>query len=260
MISILFFSAASFFAAFLLGSIPWGVVISRVFYKKDIRDYGSGNIGTTNAYRTMGMVGGTAVFVLDFMKGMLSGWLALVFAVMASVNLSELATTMFVESAQPLSVFGYEVIDNDTLYIVTTHAIGLVMSLGLLGCMCGHIFSPWLNFKGGKGIAVAAGCMYYIVGLQGLLVIVGIFALLTITTRYVSVGSISAAIAAPIVAFVVTQGEPCYVFVFILSAALTIWAHRGNIARLRAGNENRIGARKAAVTAGYSGVDVYEED
>jgi glycerol-3-phosphate acyltransferase PlsY len=64
-------------AAFLLGSVPWGLVISKVFYGKDLREEGSGNIGTTNAIRSMGKVGGYAVFVLDFGKGLLSGFIAL---------------------------------------------------------------------------------------------------------------------------------------------------------------------------------------
>ena len=62
-----------FVISFLLGSIPWGVIISKVFYHTDIREHGSGNIGTTNAMRTMGKVGGSAVFVLDFGKGIASG-------------------------------------------------------------------------------------------------------------------------------------------------------------------------------------------
>ena len=69
-------AAALFVAAFLLGSVPWGLIISKVFYHTDLREHGSGNIGTTNAIRTMGKVGGYAVFVLDFGKGLLSGVLA----------------------------------------------------------------------------------------------------------------------------------------------------------------------------------------
>ena len=65
--------------SFLLGSIPWGVIISRVFYHTDLREHGSGNIGTTNAIRTMGKVGGYAVFVLDFGKGIVAGLIAAVF-------------------------------------------------------------------------------------------------------------------------------------------------------------------------------------
>ena len=69
--------AGVFVAAFLLGSVPWGLVISKVFFHKDLREEGSGNIGTTNAIRSMGKVGGYAVFVLDFGKGVLSGFIGL---------------------------------------------------------------------------------------------------------------------------------------------------------------------------------------
>lgn len=76
MAAIIGWLALSFAVSFLLGSIPWGVIVSKLAYHKDIRDEGSGNIGTTNAFRAMGKVGGALVFVLDFGKGLLSGWLA----------------------------------------------------------------------------------------------------------------------------------------------------------------------------------------
>ena len=84
----------SFIVSFLLGSIPWGVIVSKLAFHKDIRDEGSGNIGTTNAFRAMGKVGGALVFVLDFGKGLLSGWLAaFVFApAIAAVPTSPLPT------------------------------------------------------------------------------------------------------------------------------------------------------------------------
>ena len=113
---------------FFLGSIPFGVIISRLFFKKDIRNEGSGNIGTTNAMRSLGKIGGGAVFILDFGKGLLSGFLGTVFAGMTA----------------PLS--GYE-------------AGQLVVALSFFGCVVGHIYSPWLKFHGGKGIAVAIGAL-----------------------------------------------------------------------------------------------------
>ena len=77
-----------FVISFLLGSIPWGVIISKVFYHTDIREHGSGNIGTTNAMRTMGKVGGSAVFVLDFGKGIVSGLIAAAAAAMFGGGMS----------------------------------------------------------------------------------------------------------------------------------------------------------------------------
>ena len=124
----------SFIVSFLLGSIPWGVIVSKLAFHKDIRDEGSGNIGTTNAIRTMGKVGGYAVFVLDFGKGLLSGVLAWAF------------------SMQFLPGGGLEpgaLVTYDTM-----------LAVAFLGCVWGHIFCPWLGFKGGKGIAVAVGCLF----------------------------------------------------------------------------------------------------
>ena len=124
-------AAGLFVAAFLLGSIPFGLIISKVFYHTDLREHGSGNIGTTNAIRTMGKVGGYAVFVLDFGKGLLSGVLAWAF------------------SMQFLPGGGLEpgaLVTYDTM-----------LAVAFLGCVWGHIFCPWLGFKGGKGIAVAVG-------------------------------------------------------------------------------------------------------
>ena len=126
-----------FVISFLLGSIPWGVIISKVFYHTDIREHGSGNIGTTNAMRTMGKVGGSAVFVLDFGKGIVSGLIAAAAAAMFGGGMS-----------------------------LSGHVIGYddFVTVAFLGCVWGHIFSPWLGFKGGKGIAVAVGCLFVTFG------------------------------------------------------------------------------------------------
>lgn len=128
---------------FLLGSVPWGLVISRLFYKKDLREVGSGNIGTTNAIRAMGKVGGYAVFVLDFGKGLLSGFIGLWVA--QAANLDATLT-------------------------------GVALALAFFACTYGHIFTPWLKFKGGKGIAVAVGCLFVTFGPIGALIELAVFA------------------------------------------------------------------------------------
>lgn len=205
-----------FIVAFLLGSIPWGVVISKVFFHKDIRRFGSGNIGTTNAMRTMGKAGGIAVFLLDFGKGLLSGYLGFV------------AANAF-GSADPL-----------------LHSLPLAVAF--LGCIWGHIFSPWLKFKGGKGIAVAVGALFFLYGPIGTLIEIAIFAILTIVTRYVSVGSLAAAVVCPFMAVYIYFGNWPVVLICTVAAATVIWAHRGNISRLRKGEENRIGSKKEVVS------------
>lgn len=198
---------------FLLGSIPFGVIISRVFYKKDIRQEGSGNIGTTNAMRSLGKVGGASVFLLDFGKGLLSGCIGSVFAVMA-------AQTSGVAAGQ------------------------FLLSLAFLGCVVGHIYSPWLKFHGGKGIAVAVGALFLVLGVWPTLLELALFAVLVIVTRYVSVGSIAAAVLCPFLSLYLFWGNIPAISAMSIAALLVIFAHRENIKRLLNHNENRIGAKK----------------
>ena len=203
-----------FAVTFLLGSIPWGVIVSKTIYHTDIREHGSGNIGTTNAMRTMGKAGGAAVFLLDFSKGLASGAIAWGCAHMAPPDAA----------------------------ILTPALLGAVAAWG---CVYGHIFSPWLSFKGGKGIAVAIGALFGTFGWIGACIeLFAVFALLVILTRYVSVGSIAAAVACPFVAAVLFWGDWPAIAVYALVGATVVWAHRSNIARLASGTESRIGSKK----------------
>ncbi len=203
---------AVFVATFLLGSIPWGLIISKVFFHTDIREHGSGNIGTTNAMRTMGKKGGAAVFLLDFGKGIASGFVGLAAS-------GALSSGMI--SAEAL------------LGIATT------------GATLGHIFSPWLGFKGGKGIAVAIGALFVCWGPAAACIeLFAIFAVLVLLTRYVSVGSIMSAALCPVIAAFLFWGDWLAIFCYFVTGATVVWAHRGNIERLRAGNERRVGDKK----------------
>ena len=114
-----------FVVAFLLGSVPFGVIISKVFYHTDIREHGSGNIGTTNAIRTMGKAGGYSVFVLDFGKGLLSGVLAML-------------TCWYLVPGGGLASDGGLLAGAYPTY----HE---ALSIAVCGCTLGHIFSPWLS-------------------------------------------------------------------------------------------------------------------
>ena len=201
--------------SFLLGSSPWGVIISRVFYHTDVREHGSGNIGTTNAFRTMGKVGGAAVFVLDFGKGIVSGLLV---------------SVLVANFVMPWG--GFHSLSYDAF-----------LAGAFFGCITGHIFSPWLGFKGGKGIAVAVGCMFVTFGPAIALAELAIFAVLVAATKYVSAGSLAAAVACPFFALYKFWGDWPAVVLCSVAALIVIWAHRGNIARLRAGTESRIGSK-----------------
>lgn len=197
---------------FLLGSMPSGVIIGKVFYHTDIRQQGSGNIGTTNAIRTMGKAGGVTVFVMDFLKGLLAGFLGVwLFSAMAGTG-----------------SFGVEE----------------CKACAFIGCAFGHIFSPWLGFHGGKGIAVSVGCLFVTFGPVGALLELGVFIILVLVTRYVSVGSIAAAVVCFPLSTYYFWGHLLAIAVCWLVALAVVWAHRGNIVRLRNGCENRIGDKK----------------
>ena len=194
--------------AFALGCVPWGLVISKVFYGKDLRDEGSGNIGTTNAIRSMGKVGGYAVFVLDFGKGLLSGLIAL-----------------WISRA-----VGFDAVQTQ-----------VALSVAFFGCVYGHIFTPILKFKGGKGVAVAFGCLFATFGVVPSIVELSIFAVLVIATKYVSVGSMAAALACPFIALWLFWGNWPAVVICSIAGLTVFWAHRGNLRRLLDGEERRVG-------------------
>lgn len=227
--------ALLFVIAFLLGSVPWGVIISRVFFHTDVRQHGSGNIGTTNAMRTMGKAGGIAVFVLDFGKGIVSGIIAL--EIMNHFVMGDL------ESARAFSV---ALGGTSDVYQLMPFVQGIFLATAFLACTWGHIFSPWLKFRGGKGIAVAVGCLFITYGILGACLELLIFAVLVLVTRYVSVGSLAAALTCPFFALYFYWGNPLAVVLCTVAALTVVWAHRENIARLRAGNESRIGKKQQA--------------
>jgi glycerol-3-phosphate acyltransferase PlsY len=210
-------------ASFLLGSIPWGLVISRIFYRIDIREHGSGNIGTTNAMRSLGKGGGIAVFVLDFGKGLLSGVVAVF-----------IYTRFF-----PWD--GGMLISGTLTPPAELHA---AIATALAGCTLGHVFSPWLKFRGGKGIAVAVGCLFVTFGWLGAVIELLVFIILVVVTRFVSVGSIAAAVVCPLLALWMFWGSTYAVVACAVVGLVVIWAHRGNIKRLLGGTEPRIGSKQ----------------
>ena len=228
--------AALFLIDFTLGSIPWGVVISKIFYRKDLRDEGSGNIGTTNAFRAMGKKGGVAVFVLDFGKGLLAGWIGTLFAGLVSAELLTIyqGTGLLMKASANVWWYG------------PANVAALAMALAFAGCTLGHIFSPWLGWKGGKGIAVAAACLVFVFGPVGFLIEVACFVIGIAVTRCVSVGSIAAAVACPLLALYFYWGQWVPWLIILATAGVVVWAHRANIQRLRAGTENKIGSKKKA--------------
>lgn len=192
--------------AYLIGSIPTSVWVSKHFFDIDIRDYGSGNAGATNTYRVLGPKWGTIVMSADMIKGMLAVKLALLLPAYADseVNLQNLQT-----------------------------------GLGL-AAVIGHIFPIWADFRGGKGVATLFGLVLGISPWTALSC-VGIFILVLYLTRFVSLSSILASIAFPIFILVIFNVDnPAYRVFAIAVALMVILTHQKNIGRLFKGNESKV--------------------
>jgi acyl phosphate:glycerol-3-phosphate acyltransferase len=197
-----------FVLSYLIGSVPWGYLFARL-KGVDIRQHGSGNIGTANVLRVMGKKWGYLVFLCDFFKGFLS------------VKLGSLIAAYFLVN------------------------VGLGSVIAAVACVLGHDYPIWLGFKGGKGIATLAGT---VLSLFSPLVFVSfgvVWVAVFLIGRYTSLASISAVVALPIAAYlIVAKAErPLLVGFSVLMAVLAIWLHRTNIARLLNGTENRFGKK-----------------
>jgi glycerol-3-phosphate acyltransferase PlsY len=195
--------------AYLLGSIPFGLLVARA-KGVDIRTAGSGNIGATNAMRVLGKPAGILVLILDALKGYAAAaWLP--HLVLAALGAS-------------------------------TREPELLPLLAGICAVLGHNYTCWLKFKGGKGIATTAGVYLFLAPLAVLIALV-VFLITVVATRYVSVGSIAAAVALPAVLWIRQPGDLCLGFVTTALGVLAIYKHKSNIQRLRAGTENRLGQK-----------------
>ena len=211
-------------ACYLLGSIPCGVLISKNVYHLDVREYGSGNIGSTNVFRVLGAKGGIACFAGDFAKGFAAGCLA--WALAADVEAGGIASTAF--GIAPMPVFSHEALT----------------AIALLASVCGHVYNPWLRFKGGKGVATCLGCAFITLGWPWALLGFALFLAVAVATKYVSAGSITGAVFIPIAAAIHYGSFTFPWFMCTATAAIIIHAHRENIKRLAAGSENKFSVKK----------------
>jgi acyl phosphate:glycerol-3-phosphate acyltransferase len=194
--------------AYLIGSIPTALLISRNFFGVDIRDYGSGNMGATNTFRVLGSKYGMLVMFFDILKGM--------FAV-------------------ALYNFLPFYLHYGNMWDRTNFMIGLG-----LAAVLGHIFPIFAKFRGGKGVATLFGM---ILAVQPVVAgsCVGVFLLVLYVTRYVSLSSIIAGLALPICVLWVWNDDVVLYRVFaVLVAALIIFTHQKNIGRILRGDENRV--------------------
>lgn len=200
---------------FFVGGIPFGLLIS-LAQGVDVRKTGSGNIGTTNVARSVGKAASALTLLLDAGKGALC-------VVLTRTFLPGLAGV-------------------DPAAIEPSGSLGWVLSFIYLMSIVGHVFSPFLGFHGGKGIAVGFG------GALGLywplaLAILAVFVVVVIPTRYVSLASICAGISLPIYGWIMKFSLPGIV-PLICAAVLVVWAHRENIGRLMRHEEKRFSFHK----------------
>ena len=192
--------------AYLLGSIPTALIISKRFFGIDIRDYGSGNMGATNTFRVLGSKYGTMVMVFDMLKGITA---VMLYNFLPYYFHNELERTNF------------------------------MIGLGL-AAVIGHIFPIFAGFRGGKGVATLFGML---LALQPVVAVscVAVFMLVLFFTRYVSLSSILAAISLPIsVLWIWNEHEVIYRVFALLVAAMVVFTHQKNIGRILRGVESRI--------------------
>ncbi|MEY4629427.1 MAG: hypothetical protein RLZZ595_1753 [Bacteroidota bacterium] len=192
--------------AYLIGSIPSSVIVSRSQFNIDIRDYGSGNAGATNTFRVLGSKWGTFVMIMDMLKGLIAVKLALL-----------------------LPYY----IENE--FERTNFQIGLG-----LAAVLGHIFPIWAEFRGGKGVATLFGLIIAISPWTALSCI-GVFLLVLYLTRFVSLSSILASMAFPVFILVVFNVDNIAYRIFAIAVALlVIMTHQKNIGRLLSGSESKV--------------------
>jgi len=196
--------------SYLLGSIPVGYILTRALKGIDIRRYGSGNFGATNVFRVVGPVAGVVVLVLDILKGVI-----------------------------PVTLFGDFLLRShpDIDQVIVRLVLGLVS-------VCGHNWTIFLKFKGGKGVATTAGALLglsFKIPSLGLIagLCLGIWVLVVLVTGYVSLGSIIASISLPV--FMVVFNQPFKLLIFAVALCLfVVYRHKSNIGRLLRGEEGKI--------------------
>lgn len=193
-------------SAYLIGSIPTSVWISKYLFGIDIREYGSGNAGASNTYRVLGPKMGTFVMVIDILKGVV-------------------ATSLYL-------LIPYYMHDE---WDRTNFMVGLG-----LAAVLGHIFPIWADFRGGKGVATLFGM---VLAIQPLVAVycIGVFLMVLYLTRFVSLSSILASVAfAVLILFIFNEKETLYRAFAIAVALMVLLTHQKNIGRLLRGNESKV--------------------
>jgi glycerol-3-phosphate acyltransferase PlsY len=193
-------------AAYLLGAVPFGLIIARLYGVKDIRAEGSGNIGATNVWRIAGPKAAIWVYILDIGKGVLA------------VLLAQIST----QTLMPRDLF---------------------LIICALAAILGHIFPVYLGFKGGKGVNTGLGVMLMLLPVETLICLV-LFIVVVAISKYISLGSIIASVCLPSIVLVERlvlhhDIDSLYFILTALIMAIVVYTHRKNIQRIAAGTENR---------------------
>ena len=218
------------FLAYLMGSINTSVILSRSIYGEDVRDSGSGNAGATNMLRTYGKGIAVLTLICDILKGaltvLLASWLDIIFSAYFK--------------SSPMSDFERYYLFGNLKYIVGAFVV------------LGHSFPIWFGFRGGKGVATSLGVILALDWRIGL-IILAIALLVMIFSRYVSLGSIIAALVYPflVLTYMLASGEKmsrgvAYIKMAFFLAFLVILRHSANIRRLKNGTENKLFAKKSS--------------
>lgn len=207
----IFLMILCFTASYLLGSISFGYIVGKVSKGIDIRKFGSGNVGATNVFRTLGKGLGILVLFLDMAKGVI-------------------AVTIIPSLFQQIS---------PEYFPISNHLMNVIC--GVLA-VAGHVWTVFLKFKGGKGVATTVGVFLGLTWLS-MLIAMAVFVAAVYLTRYISVGSITMGITLVIMNLVLHQPKE-YTILSAVLALLIIYTHRSNIKRLKNGTENKFGAKK----------------
>ncbi len=198
--------AAAVVAAYLIGGIPWALIVGKVFYRIDPRQHGSGNLGATNVFRTLGAKAAIATLLLDASKGV--------------------AAVLVAGALVPEPTFG--------LIAHEWAQVGAMMAAVL-----GHGFSPYIGFKGGKGVATSAGALFVLTP-QAAVIELLLFIAIVGGTRIVSLGSVIIAAIYPFLVLWLYPGNVPLITLAFAAAGLVLWLHRANIKRLMRGEESKI--------------------
>jgi len=214
--------------SYLLGSIPFGYILVRIFLKQDIRQTGSGNIGATNVARSGAKGLAIATLILDTAKGTASVIIAgqIWFKHLRDINSAYMIPGLENMFVYPPGWFN-------------------ALALAAFFAVVGHMFPPWLKFRGGKGVATAIGAFGLVNPVAALATVV-VFGVVVALSRYVSLGSVSAAFTFPLFSWLLarqTESLTPYLTLIALTSLLIILKHHANIRRLLAGTEPKLGAK-----------------